>query len=67
MTNFISEIDCPTRRKTVSTLVCHTCPNHIKVLFRGEAPPELQCAKWEWECENQGGVDENRRRQASGL
>lgn len=39
-------IECPIRRAVVPTLECHSCPNGIRVLFRSEYPPELQCAVW---------------------
>lgn len=41
-------IRCPIRRKSVSSLVCHTCTNHIRVQFKSELSPELQCSKWDW-------------------
>ncbi len=44
-----SPIDCPVRKRTVSSLLCHTCGNHIRVLYRAEGPPELQCSKWNWD------------------
>jgi len=42
-------IQCPVRKRVLSSLMCHDCPNHIRVLFRSEIPLELQCAKWDWE------------------
>lgn len=53
-------IRCPVRNKSVSSLVCHTCTNHIRVLFKSELSPELQCSKWEWgmpsECDRKDGA-----------
>ncbi len=41
-------IRCPMRNQVISSEVCHTCSNHIRVLFRSETPPELQCTRWSW-------------------
>lgn len=46
--NIPAPIRCPVRRKVISSLLCHTCENHVKVLYRGEGGPELQCTRWEW-------------------
>jgi hypothetical protein len=40
---------CPIRKKLISSMVCHTCANHIKVQYKSENPPELQCARYEWD------------------
>ena len=45
----VPEIDCPVRKVRISSLVCHTCNNHIDVLFKSECPPELQCSMRQWE------------------
>ena len=45
----VPEIDCPVRKARVSSMECHCCDNHIRVLFKSEAPPELQCSLRQWE------------------
>ena len=55
MRNRIPEIECPVRWTRISSLECQSCPNRIRVMFRSEFPPELQCSAWrhlaanEWE------------------
>jgi hypothetical protein len=44
----VPEIECPVRTKRISSLECHVCPNCIRVLYRGESPPEMQCSLWTW-------------------
>gem|GEM_PF-6488383 len=41
-------LNCPIRGKIISSMICHTCPNHIKVMFKSELSPELQCSRWNW-------------------
>ena len=46
--NSPADLRCPVRKKVISSMVCHTCANHIKVLYKSENPPELQCSCWDW-------------------
>ncbi len=46
--NRLEQIECPVRNKVISSMTCHTCPNHIRVLYKSEMPAELQCSRWTW-------------------
>src|SRR5690242_15980198 len=53
----VPPIRCPVRRKVVSSLLCHSCENHVKVQFRSEGGPELQCTRWDWGFKSSPGPD----------
>jgi hypothetical protein len=42
------QIHCPIRKKEICSEVCHSCANHIKVIYKSENPPEFQCSCWDW-------------------
>lgn len=60
------EIECPVRGTAVPVLTCHSCPNCLRVLFRSEYPPEVQCMAWRRWLDPEARKEEDGKRARTG-